>query len=221
MMLVGGQAVNVPGFSPAAERNKQPILAQLQRLLPATGCALEIASGTGQHIGGFALALPGWTWQPSDVNAGAFTTLAAHTTGAGLRNVLAPVEIDVLSESWRREDAPASGSDLGSARFDAIYCANMLHIAPWATCAALMRGAAMRLTAAGQLIIYGPYFEDGVPPSDGNLTFDTSLRSSNPAWGIRRREEVEAAASAAGLALTHRVGMPSNNLLLVFARASG
>lgn len=215
-MLMGGKAVSVPGFSPAAERNKAPILAQLQRLLPATGRALEIASGTGQHLGWFARAMPGWTWQPSDVDAGAFATLAAHTSGGGLSNVLTPVEIDVLSDGWWCDNPPAPALGL----FDAIYCANMLHIAPWPTCAALMRGAAMRLSEAGQLITYGPYFEDGVLPSNGNAAFDAGLRASNPSWGVRRREDVEAAANASSLKLTQRVEMPSNNLLLVFAHAN-
>ena len=76
--------------------------------------------------------------------------------------------------------------------FDLIYCANMLHISPWATCAALMRGSAQHLAPGRQLITYGPYLEDAVPTSPGNLAFDQSLRARNPAWGIRRREDVEA-----------------------------
>ena len=54
-------------FSPAAERNKQPILEVLGGLLAPSGRALEIASGTGQHVTWFAQHLPGWHWQPSDL----------------------------------------------------------------------------------------------------------------------------------------------------------
>jgi hypothetical protein len=60
-----------PDFSPAAERNKQPILDLLRQLLPTQGSALEIASGTGQHVAWFAANLPLWSWQPSDAQPGA------------------------------------------------------------------------------------------------------------------------------------------------------
>lgn len=208
-----------PLFSPAADRNKQSILAQLQRMLPASGKALEIASGTGQHVAWFAAALPNWTWQPTDAVVDAFSTITGHiqaVQGAGLRNVRAPLQVDVLSPAWLQADRPPLGGDT----FNAIYCANMLHIAPWVACAALMQGAALRLAPGGQLITYGPYLEDDVPTSAGNLSFDHSLRGSNPAWGLRRREDMEAAAEQTGLVLQTRHAMPANNLLLVFGRAA-
>ena len=94
----------------------------------------------------------------------------------------------------------------------------MLHIAPWLTCAALMRGSARHLAPGGALITYGPYLEDGVPTSAGNLAFDQSLRAQDPAWGIRRREDVQQEATRAGLQLSARHAMPANNLLLVWTR---
>ena len=214
-MLLDGQLLAHPFFSPAADRNKEVILLELQRLLPAHGVALEIASGTGQHIAWFAKALPGWLWTPSDMHAGEFATIVAYSTAAGLCNVRVPHVLDVLSHSW--QESPLT--DLEDARFDVIYCANMLHIAPLAACAALMQGAAKRLTPKGQLVLYGPYLEEDVAASKGNVAFDASLRSSNPDWGLRRREEVELAARQAGLWLQKQVNMPSNNLLLVFGPA--
>ena len=213
--MVDGPKAAQALFSPAAERNKQHILAVLQAALPPSGAALEIASGTGQHVACFAAALPRWTWQPSDVDHEAFSTICANTEGIGLLNVHPPVQLDVLSPAWLQ----ANEAPLGRAVFDAIYCANMLHIAPWSVCPALMQGAAQRLAPGGQLILYGPYLEDGVPTSPGNLSFDHSLRSSNPAWGVRRREDVEAMANLVGLMLQARHAMPANNLLLVFERA--
>jgi hypothetical protein len=198
-----------PSHSPAADRNKQPILEVLRQVLPAHGDALEIASGTGQHVAWFAAALPGWTWQPTDFGAGAFDSVQAYVEQAGLKNVRAPLQLDVTAPQW-----PLAGR-----MFDAIYCANMLHISPWATCTGLMAGAARHLTPDGALVTYGPYLEDDVPTAPGNLQFDISLRARDAAWGIRRLEDVKREAERAGLALRDRHAMPANNLLLVFGRA--
>lgn len=199
--------------SSAAERNRQPILQVLQALLPASGAALEIASGTGQHVAHFAAALPDWRWQPSDAQPDGFETIQAECTAAGVTNVRPPVLVDVLDTQW-----PGSGAAF-SAPFDLIYCANMLHIAPWACCAGLMQGAARHLAPHGRLVTYGPYLEDDVPTAPSNRAFDASLRQRNPAWGIRPLHDVAAEAAHAGLQLAARHALPSNNLLLVFERA--
>ena len=194
--------------SPAAERNAPHILAELQRWLPTSGLMLEIASGTGQHAAAFAAALPGWQWQPTDFDADALPGIADWC--AELSNVRTPLPLDVLAPTWAGV----------SAEVDAIYCANMIHIAPWDCCAGLMQGAARHLAPHGRLITYGPYLEDGVPTSPGNLAFDADLRSRDPAWGLRRREDVECEAARAGFVLHERVAMPANNLLLVWRRAA-
>jgi len=199
--------------SPAADRNKQPILDVLRGVLPAQGTALEIASGTGQHAAWFAAALPGWTWQPTDADASALPAIAAWTSQAGLANVRRPLLLDVMAPQWPAQGAPFAEP------FDAIYCANMLHISPWATCAALMQGSARHLAPGGVLVTYGPYLEDGVPTAPGNLSFDQDLRARNPAWGIRHVEDVSREAQRAGLRLRERHAMPANNLLLVFERS--
>jgi SAM-dependent methyltransferase len=192
--------------SAAAERNRGPILAELRRLLPAHGVALEIASGTGQHAAHFAAALPGWQWQPSDLDPVARASIDAWRDGVA--NVRPALELDVMEPAW--PGVPAS--------LDAIFCANLLHIAPWSTCAALMQGAARHLAQGGLLLLYGPYMVDGEPTAPSNLAFDADLRARNPAWGLRRLAEVMEQAEAAGFALRERVAMPANNLLLVLAR---
>ena len=197
-----------PPFSPAAERNKAPILDVLNAVLPGAARVLEIASGTGQHAAHFAAARPDWDWQPSDGDAQALPGIAA--TCAGLANVHPPLALDVLADPW-----PAALS-----MFDAVYCANLLHIAPWPCCAALMRGAARHLVAGGALVLYGPYLVDGEPTAASNLAFDADLRARNPAWGLRRLADVVAAAQAAGFALERRVAMPANNLTLALRRAA-
>jgi SAM-dependent methyltransferase len=199
-----------PNFSPAADRNKQPILEVLREALPAHGNALEIASGTGQHVAWFAAALPQWAWQPTDAMPVAMDSISARIAEQGLTNVRPPLVLDVMAPKWLP----------GTEQFDLIYCANMLHISPWATCAALMQGAARHLAPGGVLVTYGPYLEDGVPTSEGNVTFDQSLRAQDHTWGIRRREDVEQEAARAGLRLRARYAMPANNLLLVWEKAA-
>jgi SAM-dependent methyltransferase len=194
--------------SPAAERNRGPILAELQRVLPASGLLLEVASGTGQHAAFCSAGLPGWHWLPSDFGAEALPSISAWCEG--LPRVRPPITLDVLQPAWPGMPAP----------LDAIFCANMIHIAPWACCAGLMQGAARHLAPGGLLVTYGPHLEDGVPTAPGNAGFDADLRQRNPAWGLRRREAVEAEAARAGLRLIERVAMPANNLLLVWGRSA-
>lgn len=192
--------------SPAAERNAPHILAELQRLLPASGRMLEIASGTGQHAAAFAAALPGWQWQPTDFEPDALPSIADWC--AGLPNVRAPLRLDVLDATWAGV-AP---------EVDAMYCANMIHIAPWACTAALMRGAARHLATGGLLITYGPYLEDDVDTAPGNLAFDADLKQRHPGWGLRRLADVAREAAAVQLQLRERVALPANNLLLAWGR---
>lgn len=198
--------------SPAADRNKEPILAVLRTVLGAGGAMLEIASGTGQHAVFFAQAFPGWTWQPTNLEEDMLPVIAERAARAVVANVLPPLRLDVLEAQW-----PAPPGKPFTQRFDVIYCANMLHIAPWACCAGLMQGAARHLTPGGVLVTYGPYFEDGVPAAPGNIAFDESLRARDPAWGVRRLEDVVEQARRAGLSLRERHAMPANNLLLVFS----
>lgn len=201
-------------FSAAADRNKQPILDVLRDVLPRRGRALEIASGTGQHLAWFASALPQWDWQPSDAFEAALPGIAAQLQQAGCANVRAPVLLDVRDASWPSRGPAFDGP------FDLVYCANMIHIAPWECCGALMRGASGHLPANGRLVLYGPYFEADVAAAPGNQDFDRSLRARNPAWGIRWLHDVASEAHASGLQLLARHPMPANNLLLVWGRVA-
>ena len=192
--------------SPAAERNRGPILAELLRLLPAQGAMLEIAAGTGQHAAHFAAALPGWRWLPSDGDARSMASIGAWC--AAIANVLPPLHVDVLAAPW--PGVPAN--------IDAMFCANLLHISRWATTPALMQGAARHLARQGLLLLYGPYRVEGETTAPSNEAFDADLRARNPAWGLRTLAAVVQEAAAVGLHLRERVAMPANNLLLVFAR---
>lgn len=192
--------------SPAARRNAEPILDILRAHLPARGAVLEIAAGSGEHAVAFAAALPGLDWTPSDPSAEARASITAWRTEAALPNLQPPLALDML--------APATWP---AGPFGAIYCANMIHISPWETTPALMSLAGQALiNPGGLLVLYGPYVEADAPLAPSNAAFDASLKSRDPAWGLRDRDAVVAEARSHGLALTRRVEMPANNLMLLF-----
>jgi SAM-dependent methyltransferase len=193
-------------FSPAAERNRAPILDVLSRWLPPQAAVLELASGTGQHAAHMAAAVPGWHWQPTDGDAAALPGIAARC--AGQANVAAPQRLDLLADAWPHR---AGG-------WDAIFAANLVHIAPWAVTPALMRGAAAALKPGGTLVLYGPVVVDGEALADSNAAFDASLRARDPAWGLRRLAALQAEADAAGLCWTARQPMPAHNQMLAWRR---
>jgi SAM-dependent methyltransferase len=192
--------------APAAERNREPILAVLQRVLPPTGLALEIASGTGQHVVHFAKALPKWTWQPSEPDPQMRGSIAAWVAETGVTNVLAPLDLDVSRADWPVE------------RADAVVCINMIHISPWRATEHLLAGCERLLGPGGILFLYGPYRRSGRHTAPSNEAFDESLRQRNPQWGVRDLETVEETANQRGFALSEVVEMPVNNLSVVFVR---
>lgn len=195
-------------FSAAAERNAVPILALLQTWLPGSAKVLELASGTGQHAQHFAAAQAGWVWQPSEARPEALPVVAARC--AGLPNVRPCVHLDVQASPW----------PVDAGAFDAVFVANLLHIAPWSTTAAVMQGAARSLKPGGWLAVYGPFIVDGEALAPSNAAFDADLKSRNPLWGLRRLHEVSAAAQQAGLVLAERRAMPANNQMLRFELAA-
>ncbi|MBN9459383.1 MAG: DUF938 domain-containing protein [Bosea sp.] len=192
--------------APSAERNRDAILAVLREILPAEGLVLEIASGSGEHALHFARALPALTFQPSDPSPEARASIAAWIEDCGLANILPPIAIDAGGEAWPAL-APA-----------AILCINMIHIAPWTAAEGLFRHAAGLLAGGGMLYLYGPFRRSDRPLEPGNAAFDESLRSRDPAWGLRDLEAVTALATAAGFARPEIVEMPANNLSLVYRR---
>jgi SAM-dependent methyltransferase len=194
--------------APATARNREPILAVLRDVLPASGTVLEIASGTGEHAMYFAAGLPHLIWQPSDPDAEARRSIAAHAAAARLPNLLAPLELDAANGTWRIAHA------------DAIVSINMIHIAPWAAAQGLMAGAGRLLAAGAVLYLYGPFREGDHDLAPSNAAFDASLKLRDAAWGLRQVEEVTALAGQHGFALERRIAMPANNLSLVFRRTA-
>jgi cyclopropane fatty-acyl-phospholipid synthase-like methyltransferase len=195
-------------ISPSTARNRDVILAVLRRALPPRASVLELASGTGEHAVHIAAALPEVTWQPSDPDDAARASIAAWIASEGLRNVRAPLDIDVSSESWGVE---------GRA-FDALVAINMIHISPWDATLGLMAGAGRLLRPGGVLFTYGAYKRGGQHTAPSNEAFEGWLKQRDPRFGVRDLEAVEAAAMAQGLRLREIIDMPANNFSLVFER---
>jgi hypothetical protein len=212
-----GQPVEPDGRLDAAafHRNHQPIWAALQKFLDGkSGDVLEAGSGTGQHVVHFARRSPRITWWPSDFNDAHLNSIAAWRTYAQLPNVRAPLRIDLSDPAWCAAIQDGSGPN----PLLAVFCANVIHIAPWRVAEGLFAGAAHYLRADGRLFLYGPFKRDGRHTALSNAVFDTSLRDNNPEWGVRDSADVKALAESVGLNLVEIVELPANNLILAFKR---
>ncbi|MFQ3787265.1 DUF938 domain-containing protein [Halomonas sp. A29] len=189
-------------MSPAAARNRQPILDVLRAILPGSARILEVASGSGEHGVHCAAAEPGWVWQPSDPNPNARDSISAWREHAGLDNLREPLPLDVAG-IW-----PAGP-------FDAVVAINLVHISPWDVTEALMSRSAERLREGGVLYLYGPYRRDGRHTSPSNAAFDADLKARDPQWGVRDLEQVVDEAQQHGFMLEQTIPMPANNLSVV------
>lgn len=101
---------------------------------------------------------------------------------------------------------------------DAIFCANMIHISPWASAEGLFHHGGRLLPTNGPLILYGPFIEPDRTIAESNLAFDQSLKMRDPRWGLRSLDDVDALAAKAALKRTARHEMPANNLMVVYRR---
>jgi SAM-dependent methyltransferase len=202
--------------APAFHRNHQPIWQVLENFLDGkTGNVLEAGSGTGQHVVDFARRSPQVTWWPSDFNDAHLRSIAAWRAHAQLANVRAPLRIDLSDPAWCPEmhDGRTPGPLL------AVFCANVIHIAPWRVAEGLFAGAARYLRDDGLLFLYGPFKRDGKHTALSNAVFDTSLRDNNPEWGVRDIAEIKTLAAGVGLTIIEIVELPANNLVLVFEKS--
>lgn len=194
--------------SEACERNKDPILAVLERELTACRSVLEIGSGTGQHAVHFARHLPQLSWQPTELGAG-LEPLAERIRLEGPPNLASALALDVRSRPW-----PCG-------RVDAVFSANTLHIMAWDAVEHFFRGIGTVLATPAVLCVYGPFRYRGDYTSASNAEFDRFLRQRDPLSGIRDFEALDRLACAQGLELAADHAMPANNQTLVWRRRSG
>jgi hypothetical protein len=202
--------------APAFHRNHRAIWAVMQPFLAGkSGDVIEAGSGTGQHVVDFAGRSPKITWWPSDLNEQHLKSISAWRAHAGLPNIRPPLRIDLSDSAW----CPEMHDGSGPGELLAVFCANVIHIAPWRVAEGLFAGAGRYLRVDGRLFLYGPFKRDGKHTAVSNAVFDTSLRDRNPEWGVRDIADLERLAANAGLALIDIAEMPANNLTLVFERS--
>ena len=212
-----GRPIEADGRLDAAafHRNHSPIWEVLEKFLAGkSGDVLEAGSGTGQHVVHFASHAPDITWWPSDFNEAHLNSIAAWRAHAGLPNIRPEMRIDLSDPAWCSQMQDGSGpSDLL-----AVFCANVIHIAPWRVAEGLFAGAARYLRSDGRLFLYGPFKRDGKHTALSNAVFDTNLRDRDAEWGVRDIADVSSLATGVGLTLIEAVPMPANNMILVFER---
>jgi hypothetical protein len=213
-----GRPVEPDGRLDAAafHRNHAPIWAVLQKFLACkSGDVVEAGSGTGQHVVHFAKHTPDIIWWPSDLNERHLKSIEAWRAYAGLPNIRPPQRIDLSDPAW-----PSAMQDGGGpTELLAVFCANVIHIAPWPVAEGLFAGAGRYLRADGRLFLYGPFKREGKHTAMSNAVFDTSLREQDAEWGVRDIADLEKLAAGVGLALIETVPMPANNMILVFGRS--
>lgn len=194
--------------SPSISRNRGPVSEALAARLPENAQILEIACGTGEHALAVVILRPDLTWTPSDPDATARASTDAWATDSAGRMTPA-LDLNVMNSGWAAS----------LTRFDAVYCSNMIHIAPIEACQGLFSGARQLLSEGGLLLIYGPFLEgDETAPS--NLEFDQSLKRRDSRWGVRALSQVDDIAAQNGFTRTERLEMPSNNRLLTYRKGA-
>ncbi|MGV7212746.1 DUF938 domain-containing protein [Bradyrhizobium sp. UFLA05-112] len=206
--------------APAFHRNHEPIWAALEKHLAGRrGDVVEVGSGTGQHVVHFARHAPDLVWWPSDLNQRHLKSIEAWRVHSGLPNIRPPLRVDLSDPDWCPEMKSGEGPKEGPKDLAAVFCANVIHIAPWNVAEGLFAGAGRYLQPGGTLFLYGPFKRGGKHTALSNAVFDTSLREGNAEWGVRDVGDVEKLAQHAGLRLVDLIDMPANNLTLVFAKA--
>ncbi|MBP0036508.1 MAG: DUF938 domain-containing protein [Roseofilum sp. SBFL] len=199
--------------APATQRNREPILEVLKRVLPPRATVLEVASGTGEHAVFFSSHLQPRSWLPSEFNPQLLESIKAWQKVHPCDFLYPPIRLDAQNPPWALNGYEAE--------ITAIVCINMIHISPWEVCLGLMTGAQHVLPSGGILYFYGPYKQKGEHTAPSNATFDRSLRSSNPVWGVRNLEDVIEVAQAHDLRHLETIEMPANNLSVIFEKGRG
>jgi len=196
-------------FAPSAERNSAPIVNLIKRIAPEPGNALEIASGTGQHIVQLALSLPNIIWSPSDVEGERLKSISAWVESENLLNIKPPIYLDATETGWAKS--------LPKSNF--ILLVNLLHLISWDETETLISELSIALKTKGIALVYGPFMRNGQLISEGDKNFHTSLIQTDPDIGYKNDLEMLTLFSNSGLLHLETVEMPANNAAFVLQKA--
>ncbi|MGD9863387.1 MAG: DUF938 domain-containing protein [Pseudodonghicola sp.] len=191
--------------APSATRNCDAICDLLAQVAPQQGRALEIASGTGQHVVAFAARFPGLHWQPSDPEPSRRASIDAYAADSGCGNIAPALDLDATRPGWGAE---LRGQDL-------IVLCNLLHLIPMDWVEALIGEAAQALAPGGRILLYGPFMRAGELTSPGDEAFHASLTAQDPRIGYKDDFDVMDLLQDVGLEMVEVIEMPANNLALV------
>ena len=196
--------------SPAAERNVGDIVRVVCEYSPSSGNALEIASGTGQHIVELAAALPSLIWQPSDVDPDRLASITARSSEKQFANLLPPVNLDVTCTAW---------ADL-CPKQNFILLVNLLHLVSDDEVELIISGISQTLSPRGRCIIYGPFMRNGVLTSAGDEDFHRSLIEADPEIGYKDDQWILQLFQKQDLQVVKVVEMLANNLAFVIEQGT-
>lgn len=189
--------------APAATRNTDVLCDLLAHCAPKTGKALEIASGTGQHVSAFARSLPGLHWQPTEIDAE--RRISINSYAHDLPNVAEAAALDATSKGWH-EAFP--GQDL-------IVLINLVHLISWPETKVLVSEAAQALGPAGRFILYGPFKRGGELTSEGDKRFHNALIQQDPEIGYKNDANISDLMSENGLTVIKVAKLPANNIAFI------
>lgn len=194
--------------SPAFARNAAPIAAVLADLAPGRGRALELASGSGEHVLLLSAQHPALIWQPSDGDPTRIASIEAWLRHQPRENVLPPLRIDAAEAGWAETLPPQ----------DLVLVANLLHLISDAEAGRCLREMARALAPGGRVVIYGPFRQGGRLVSDSDARFDAALRAADPEIGYKAADWAMAQLAGSGLTADPAHPMPANNLILTARR---
>lgn len=194
--------------APSAARNLEPILGVLRDYMPASGQAVEIASGTGQHCAAFAEAFPDVRWQPTDVELDRLASIDGWSVAAGLQNMAPAVALNVEQAEW----------PFGEGSADVMILVNMLHLVSASAAASAFAGAASLIRPGGRFFVYGPFRRDGAFVSESDESFHDSLVLQNSTIGYKDMNDIAALAKQSGFSVLERREMPANNLMFAMKK---
>ncbi|WP_420583843.1 DUF938 domain-containing protein [Ruegeria sp.] len=189
--------------APAASRNAEVLCDLLARWAPSSGKALEIASGTGQHVCAFAQSLPDLHWQPTEIEAERRASINAYA--ADLHNVAEADPLDATVRDWHKDY-------LGQ---NMIILINLIHLISWPETQIIISEVAQALAPGGRFVLYGPFKRSGTLTSDGDQKFHDALVQQDPEIGYKNDDDIAALMRAQNLTVVEIVEMPANNLAFI------